>query len=76
LAEIPEAMTQELALAQPLPTQGPAGSDNLYDLHTPEVKCIHKSKPNKDYEFAVTVGVVTCLKEPFILAAHGLPGIP
>jgi transposase, IS5 family len=33
-------------------------------------------KAHKRYEFGVKVGVVACLKKPFILAAHALPGRP
>jgi transposase, IS5 family len=60
------------------PSSHPArtGSNKLYSLHAPEVECISKGKAHKRYEFGVKVGVVACLKKPFILAAHALPGRP
>jgi transposase, IS5 family len=32
-----------------------------------------KGKAHKRYEIGVKIGIVACLKEPFILAAHALP---
>ena len=73
---VPEALTRELALAQRLLTQQRTGSNKLYSLHAPEAECVSKGKAHKRYEFGVKVGVVACLKKPFILAAHALPGRP
>jgi IS5 family transposase len=73
---VPETMTRELALAQRLLSQERSGSNKLYSLHAPEAECISKGKAHKRYEFGVKVGVVACLKKPFILAAHALPGRP
>jgi IS5 family transposase len=47
------------------------GSNNkIYSMHEPEVSCIAKSKAHKEYEyeFDSKVGIVSTIKNSFILA--------
>lgn len=45
------------------------GSNNkIYSMHEPEVSCIAKSKAHKEYEFDSNVGIVSTIKNSFILA--------
>ena len=66
----------KLAQANQLLTQGKTGKNKLYSLHAPEVECIAKGKAHKKYEFGVKVGVVTTLKEQFVLSSKAFAGRP
>lgn len=71
-----ELFSTKLAQANKLLTQGKTGKNKLYSLHAPEVECIAKGKVHKKYEFGVKVGIVTTLKEQFVLSSLVLPGRP
>lgn len=67
---------EKLCQAERLLTQGKTGKNKLYSLHAPEVECIAKGKAHKKYEFGVKVGIVTTLKEQFVLCSQVFPGRP
>lgn len=58
-----------LALAHQLYRQQPQDKDKLYALHAPEVVCISKGKAHKRYEFGCKVGVVTSLKNNWVMSS-------
>ena len=55
---------------------GPLGCEALLRRTIVSGMTDSKGKAHEHYEFGVKVGVVACLKKPFIRAAHALPGRP
>jgi len=58
-----------LDLARRLYRQQPKSKDKLYALHAPEVRCISKGKAHKRYEFGCKVGIVTSLKNNWVMSS-------
>ena len=50
--------------------------DKIYSIHEPKVSCIAKGKAHKKYEFGSTVGIVSTIKNSFILAVDSFSGNP
>ncbi len=50
--------------------------DKIYSMHEPEVSCIAKGKAHKKYEFGSKVGIVSTIKNSFILAVDSFSGNP
>ena len=45
-------------------------------MHEPEVTCIAKGKAHKKYEFGSKVGIVSTIKNSFILVVDSFSGNP
>lgn len=45
-------------------------------MHALDTECIAKGRAHKKYEFGVKVGVVSTIKESFVLGMKSLPGNP
>jgi len=58
-----------LALSQRLLSQKRDSKNKLYSIHAPEVYCISKGKAHKRYEFGCKVGLVSPMKNAFIVGA-------
>jgi IS5 family transposase len=65
-----------LGKANQLLQQSKQSKNKLYSLHAPEVECIAKGKIHKKYEFGVKVGIVTTLKNSWVLASEAMHGNP
>jgi IS5 family transposase len=65
-----------LALSNRLLAQQRHDKNKLYSIHAPEVACISKGKSHKRYEFGCKVGVVTTMKNPFIVGIQAFEGNP
>lgn len=50
--------------------------DKVYSLHEPDVSCIAKGKAHKKYEFGSKVGIVSTIKNSFIIAVKSFTGNP
>jgi IS5 family transposase len=60
----------KIILAKQVVEQKRDSKDKIYSIHEPEVSCIAKSKAHKEYEyeFDSKVGIVSTIKNSFILA--------
>lgn len=74
--ELKVAFADLLLKVEKLLKQQKMDKNKLYSLHAPEVECIAKGKVNKHYEFGVKVGLVSPLKNSFVLGIQALPGNP
>lgn len=74
--KLQEAFAQLMAMAGRLMEQQRTSKNKLYSLHAPEVECISKGKAHKRYEFGVKVGIVTTVKESFVIGMKTFPGNP
>jgi IS5 family transposase len=52
------------------------GGHKRYSLHAPEVVCIATGKARQRYEFGSKVGVVTPLKQGWVLSCQSFGGSP
>lgn len=66
----------KVAIAKRVFEQKRESKDKVYSLHEPEVSCIAKGKAHKKYEFGGKVGIVTTIKNSFILAVDSFKGNP
>ena len=69
-------LNELLTKANQLLQQSKQSKNKLYSLHAPEVECIAKGKVHKKYEFGVKVGIVTTLKNSWVLASEAIHGNP
>lgn len=69
-------LLQKLSLAKRIYEQRRDSSNKVYSLHEPDVSCIAKGKIHKKYEFGCKVGIVSTLKNSFILAAKSFQNNP
>lgn len=69
-------LLQKLALAKRIYEQRRDSNNKVYSLHEPDVSCIAKGKIHKKYEFGCKVGIVSTLKNSFILAAKAFQNNP
>ena len=65
-----------LSTSEKLLQQNKRSKNKIYSLHAPEVECIAKGKVHKKYEFGVKVGIVTTLKNSWVLVSEALSGNP
>jgi len=65
-----------LALTERLLSQRRDSKNKLYSIHAPEVHCISKGKAHKRYEFGCKVGLVSPVKNAFIVGALAFEGSP
>jgi len=65
-----------LGLSHRLLCQQRHDKNKLYSIHAPEVCCISKGKSHKRYEFGCKVGLVTTMKEPFVVGIQAFEGNP
>jgi len=65
-----------LGLSHRLLSQKRHDKNKLYSIHAPEVVCISKGKSHKRYEFGCKVGVVTTMKNPFVIGIQAFEGNP
>lgn len=65
-----------LAVSHRLLAQQRHDKNKLYSIHAPEVASISKGKSHKRYEFACKVGVVTTMKNPFVVGIQAFEGNP
>ena len=65
-----------LSLSHRLLSQQRHDTNKLYSIHAPEVVCISKGKSHKRYEFGCKVGVVTTMKDPFVVGIQAFEGNP
>jgi IS5 family transposase len=75
-ADVAKEFEELLSLSQRLLTQQRQDKNKLYSIHAPEVSCISKGKSHKRYEFGCKVGVVTTMKNPFIVGIQAFEGNP
>jgi IS5 family transposase len=76
LPQIAKEFEGLLALSHRLLSQQRDDKNKLYSIHAPEVVCISKGKAHKRYEFGSKVGLVTTMKEPFVLGIQSFDGNP
>jgi IS5 family transposase len=65
-----------LKRAKRIHTQKQKDQNKLYAMHAPEVHCIGKGKARKPYEFGCKVGIVTSLKDNWVLSSLAFSGNP
>jgi IS5 family transposase len=65
-----------LGLSYRLLSQKRHDKNKLYSIHAPEVVCISKGKSHKRYEFGCKVGLVTTMKNPFVVGIQAFEGNP
>jgi IS5 family transposase len=65
-----------LDMSERLLSQKRDSKNKLYSLHAPEVHCISKGKAHKRYEFGCKVGLVSPIKNAFIVGALAFEGNP
>ena len=65
-----------LGLSHRLLSQKRHDKNKLYSIHAPEVVCISKGKSHKRYEFGCKVGLVTTMKNPFVVGIQAFEGNP
>jgi IS5 family transposase len=66
--------SEYLEMAHRLLEQQRYDKNKLYSIHAPEVVCISKGKSHKRYEFGCKVGLVTTMKNPFVLGIQAFTG--
>lgn len=71
-----EEFEKLLGLSHRLFLQKRHDKNKLYSIHAPEVVCISKGKSHKRYEFGCKVGLVTTMKNPFIVGIQAFEGNP
>ena len=80
LKNVQRALLQQfkdkIALAKRVFEQRRDSKDKVYSLHEPEVSCIAKGKAHKKYEFGSKVGIISTIKNSFILAVDSFSGNP
>ncbi len=69
-------LLQKLAIAKRIYEQRRDSSNKVYSIHEPDVSCIAKGKIHKKYEFGCKVGIVSTLKNSFIIAAKAFQNNP
>jgi IS5 family transposase len=80
LKNVPQNLLQQfkdkLSLAKRVFEQRRESKDKVYSMHEPEVSCIAKGKAHKKYEFGSKVGIISTIKNSFILAVDSFSGNP
>ena len=71
-----QQLTEKLAIAKKVFEQKRESKNKIYSLHEPDVGCIAKGKAHKKYEFGSKVGIVSTIKNSFILAVDSFSGNP
>jgi IS5 family transposase len=71
-----EEFEKLLGLSHRLFLQKRHDKNKLYSIHAPEVVCISKGKSHKRYEFGCKVGLVTTMKNPFVVGIQAFEGNP
>ena len=71
-----EEFEKLLGLSHRLLLQKRHDKNKLYSIHAPEVVCISKGKSHKRYEFGCKVGLVTTMKNPFVVGIQAFEGNP
>jgi transposase, IS5 family len=61
--------TEELEICHKVIAQKRGGSNKVYSLHEPEVKCYAKGKDHKKFEFGSKVSIALCQDSGIILSA-------
>ena len=74
--ELGDEFSELLALSERLLSQRRESKNKLYSIHAPEVHCISKGKVHKRYEFGCKVGLVSPVKNAFIVGALAFEGSP
>lgn len=69
-------LLRKLSICKRIYDQQRDTKNKVYSIHEPEVVCIAKGKVHRRYEFGCKVGIVTTLRNSFILAAKSFPGNP
>lgn len=80
LKDVSQSLLQQfkdkVAIAKQVFEQKRDSKDKIYSMHEPEVSCIAKGKAHKKYEFGSKVGIVSTIKNSFILAVDSFIGNP
>lgn len=71
-----QKLKDKLTVAKKVFEQKRDSKDKIYSMHEPEVSCIAKGKVRKKYEFGSKVGIVSTIKNSFILAVDSFSGNP
>lgn len=69
-------LNEQLLLGQRLLVQTQQSENKVYSLHEPDVSCIAKGKVHKKYEFGSKVGLISTIKNSFIIAVKSFTGNP
>ena len=69
-------LQEQLNLGIRLLQQNVKSENKLYSLHEAEVSCIAKGKVHKKYEFGSKVGIVSTIKNNFIVGVKSFTGNP
>lgn len=80
LKNTPQKLLQQfkdkVVIAKQVFEQKRDSKNKIYSMHEPEVSCIAKGKAHKKYEFGSKVGIVSTIKNSFILAVDSFSGNP
>ena len=74
--ELQAEFSELLTLSDRLLSQERDSKNKLYSIHAPEVHCISKGKAHRRYEFGCKVGLVSPIKDAFIVGALAFEGGP
>ena len=74
--ELQDEFSELLTLSHRLLSQKRDSKNKLYSIHAPEVRCISKGKAHKRYEFGCKVGLVSPIKNAFIVGVLAFEGNP
>ena len=69
-------LKSKVSLARRVWEQNRESKDKVYSMHEPEVSCIAKGKAHKKYEFGSKVGIVSTIRNSFIVAIESFKGNP
>jgi IS5 family transposase len=71
-----ETLQIKLKLANRIFEQKRDSKDKIYSIHEPDVSCIAKGKAHKKYEYGSKVGLISTIKNSFIIAVESFKGNP